>query len=95
MASLEFEKGFIICLIAFVIASGFGWMYVLYLTETDPVDSPANAISYFVQEKIRETDIRLSANFMIAAFPDFNTSLTLVSLPAGFILLSLIKIRIS
>ena len=74
-----------------VIASGFGWMYMLYLTEIDPVGSQANAISYFVQEKIRETDIRLSANFMIAAFPDFNTSLTLVSLPAGFILLSLIK----
>ena len=77
-----------------VISSGLGWMYVLYLAETDPLDSPANAISYFVQEKIRETDIRLSSNFMIAAFPDFNTSLTLVSLPAGFILLSLIKIEL-
>ncbi len=78
----------------FVLAAGFGWMYVFYLTELESIDSQANAISYFVQEKIRESDIRLSANFMIAAFPDFNTSLTLVSLPAGFILLSLIKIEL-
>lgn len=76
-----------------VIASGFGWMYMIYLAVIDPIGSPANAISYFVQEKIRETDIRLSSNFIIAAFPDFNTSLTLVSLPAGFILLALIKIE--
>ena len=55
----------------FVIASGFGWMYVLYLTAANPVDSPIDSISYFVEQKIRVTDIRLSSNFMIAAFPDF------------------------
>jgi hypothetical protein len=77
----------------FVIASGFGWMYVLYLTAENPVDSPIDSISYFVEEKIRVTDIRLSSNFMIAAFPDFSTGLTLVSLPAGFVLLGLIRLQ--
>jgi len=77
----------------FVIASGFGWMYVLYLTAANPVDSPIDSISYFVEEKIRVTDIRLSSNFMIAAFPDFSTGLTLVSLPAGFVLLGLVRLQ--
>ena len=92
---LNLKKASLFASSLLVIASGLGWMYVLYLAGTDPLDSPANSISYFVQEKIRESDIRLSSNFIIAAFPDFNTSLTLVSLPAGFILLSLIKIELS
>ena len=77
----------------FVIASGFGWMYILHLAGTNPVDSQINSISYFVEEKIRVSDIRLSANFMIAAFPDFSTGLTLVSLPAGFVLLGLVYVK--
>jgi len=77
----------------FVIAAGFGWIYVLYLEQSNPVESQTNSISYFVDEKIRESDIRLSANFMIAAFPDFSTGLTLVTLPAGFALLSLIYVK--
>ena len=77
----------------FVIASGFGWMYILHLAGTNPVDSQINSISYFVEEKMRVTDIRLSANFMIAAFPDFSTGLTLVSLPAGFVLLGLVYVK--
>lgn len=76
----------------FVIASGFGWIYILHLAGTNPVDSQINAISYFVEEKMRVSDIRLSANFIIAAFPDFNTGLTLVSLPAGFVLLGLVYV---
>jgi hypothetical protein len=77
----------------FVIASGFGWMYILHLAGTNPVESQINSISYFVEEKMRVSDIRLSANFMIAAFPDFSTGLTLVSLPAGFVLLGLVYVK--
>lgn len=77
----------------FVIASGFGWVYMLYLTDTSPIGSQISSISNFVEDKIRVTDIRLSANFMIAAFPDFSTGLILVSLPAGFVLLSLVYVE--
>jgi hypothetical protein len=77
----------------FVIASGFGWVYILHLAGTNPVDSQINSITYFVEEKMRVSDIRLSANFMIAAFPDFSTGLTLVSLPAGFVLLGLVYVE--
>jgi len=77
----------------FVIASGFGWVYILYLTDTSPIVSQISSISNFVEDKIRVTDIRLSANFMIAAFPDFSTSLIYISLPAGFVLLGLIRIE--
>ncbi len=77
----------------FVIASGLGWIYILYLADASTVDSQINSISYFVEEKIRVSDIRLSANFMIAAFPDFSTGLTLIALPAGFVLLALIYLE--
>jgi len=75
----------------FVIASGFGWVYILSLTDTNPIVSEISSISNFVEDKIRVTDIRLSANFMIAAFPDFSTGLIYISLPAGFVLLGLIR----
>jgi len=75
----------------FVIASGLGWAYMLYLADVHQINSQADIISHFTEEKLRVSDIRLSANFMISAFPDFSTGLTLVSLPAGFLLLALVK----
>ena len=77
----------------FVIASGLGWAYMLHLADVHQVNSPTDIISDFTEEKLRVSDIRLSANFMISAFPDFSTGLTLVSLPAGFLLLALIKMK--
>lgn len=77
----------------FVLASGFGWAYVLYLTTENPGHSPIDSIAYLIEDKIRVTDIRLSSNFMIAAFPDYSTGLTLVTLPAGFVLLGLTRVQ--
>ncbi len=77
----------------FVLASGFGWVYVLYLATENPMGSPIDSIEYLIEDKVRVTDIRLSSNFMIAAFPDFSTGLTLVTLPAGFILLGLTRVE--
>ena len=75
----------------FLLGSGFGWIYILYLTGSNPVTSPASSIALFTQERIEITDITLSANFMIAAFPDFSTALIYVSLTAGFLLLGLVR----
>ncbi len=78
----------------FVIGSGFGWAYMISLTETNPPSSLISSMANFVDDKIRVTDIRLSANFMVAAFPDFSTGLIYISLPAGFVLLGLVKTNI-
>jgi hypothetical protein len=78
----------------FVIGSGFGWIYMISLTETNPISSPISSMANFVDDKIKVTDIRLSANFMIAAFPDFSTGLIYISLPAGFVLLGLVRTNI-
>ena len=78
----------------FLIGSGFGWIYIISLTATNPVASQIASIVTFVEDKIKVTDIRLSANFMIAAFPDFSTALIYISLPAGFVLLSLVRVSI-
>lgn len=78
----------------FVIGSGFGWVYMFSLTETNPISSSISSMANFVDDKIKVTDIRLSANFMIAAFPDFSTGLIYISLPAGFVLLGLVRTKI-
>jgi hypothetical protein len=77
----------------FLIASGFGWIYIISLTGTNPISSQLASIVAFVDDKIKVTDIRLSANFMIAAFPDFSTALIYISLPAGFVLLGLVRVN--
>jgi hypothetical protein len=75
----------------FLIAAGFGWIYIISLAEANPLDSQIASIANFVQDKIKVSDIRLSANFMIAAFPDFSTGLIYIALPAGFLLLGLVR----
>ena len=77
----------------FLIAAGFGWIYIITLAEANPLDSQFASISNFVDDKIKVSDIRLSANFMIAAFPDFSTGLIYIALPAGFLLLGLVRTK--
>ena len=77
----------------FLLGSGFGWVYILYLTEANPIISPLSFIATFRQDRIESSDITLSANFMIAAFPDFSTALIYISLPAGFLILGLVRLK--
>jgi hypothetical protein len=79
----------------FLISSGFGWVYIISLTETNPIASQISSISNFLDDKIKFTDIIRPANFMIAAHPDFSTGLIYISLSAGFVLLGLIRAKIS
>lgn len=75
----------------FLLGSGFGWIYILDSMWTSPTFLQNSTILPFLQQKIRSSDIILSANFMIAAFPDFSTALIYISLPAGFLLLGLVR----
>jgi hypothetical protein len=79
----------------FLISSGFGWIYIISLTETNPIASQISSISNFLDDKIKFTDIIRPTNFMIAAHPDFSTGLIYISLPAGFVLLGLIRTKIT
>jgi hypothetical protein len=79
----------------FLISSGFGWIYIISLTETNPISSQISSISNFVDDKIKFTDIIRPTNFMIAAHPDFSTGLIYISLPSGFVLLGLIRAKLS
>ena len=76
----------------FLLASGFGWIYIISLTETSPITSQISSISKFLDDKIKFTDLIRPTNFMIAAHPDFSTGLIYISLPAGFTLLGLIRV---
>ena len=40
----------------FLIASGFGWIYLISLTETSPITSQISSISKFLDDKIKFTD---------------------------------------
>ena len=78
----------------FVLAGGFGWIYLLHSTDANPLTSEILSITSFLQEHVKFSDIILSANFMIAAYPDFSTGLIYIALPAGFLLLGLLRLEI-
>ena len=77
----------------FVFGSGFGWIYILSSTATGSTIAQISSVIALLDDSVLAPDIKLSANFMIAAFPDFSTGLIYITLPAGFVLLGLIRTR--
>lgn len=88
---LNMKRAALIASSLFVIASGFDWTYILYSTATSFINTNVSSIATFFQEQIRSSDIIYAPNFIISAFPDFSTGLIYISLPAGFVLLGLIR----
>ena len=91
---LKMKRAALLASTFFVLSGGFGWVYLLYSTGANPVTSEILSITSFLQEHIKFSDIILSANFMIAAYPDFSTGLIYIALPAGFLLLGLLRFEI-
>jgi len=77
----------------FVLGSGFGWIYILASTATGSTIPQISSVIALLDDSVLAPDIKLSANFMISAFPDFSTGLIYITLPAGFVLLGLIRTR--
>lgn len=76
----------------FSTSSGFGWIYLLSLTiSTSRIISQNSLLDTF--DKTRPLDVLLPTNFVIAAHPEFSTGLIYIALPAGFILLGLLRQR--
>ena len=67
----------------FVLASGFGWIYILSSISTGSTIPQISSVVALLDDSVRAPDIKLSANFMIAAFPDFSTGPIYITLPAG------------
>lgn len=88
---LNMKKAALIASSLFLIGAGFDWTYILYSSVTSSI-SKISLTPVFFQEQIRASDIIYAPNFMIAAFPDFSTALIYISLPAGFVLLGLIRL---
>ncbi len=82
------KAGLLACTL-FTLSAGFGWIYLF------STDLSQNIIS---QQSILETlvsmgrlDIVGTSNFVIPTGPDFSTGLIYIALPAGFVLLGLVR----
>lgn len=78
----------------FMLSSGFGWAYVLYLPLTSTIyensDTEAS-VNTLTDATDKTYDIGLPTTFINVAHPDITTPLLIIALPAGFTLLGLIR----
>jgi hypothetical protein len=80
----------------FMLSSGFGWLSVLTMgTTTNPINSQLSALKVFHLVETKTTDIRKAGDFVITGAPAPTTSLILIALPAGFLLLGLIREKLN
>jgi hypothetical protein len=75
----------------FMLSSGFGWAYVFNLAMTNDVSSVATAWQILYTGAIKTFDILLPNSFIDVSQPDITTGLIIIALPAGFVLLGLIR----
>jgi hypothetical protein len=75
----------------FILSSGFGWVYIIgsISTTTQPILSEISSLDAI--RDLGHLDIVRTSNFVIATAPDFSTGLIYMALPAGFVLLGLIR----
>jgi hypothetical protein len=79
----------------FTLSSGFGWIYVLNLAAHEYSGLTSEAVmNIFHLAAIKTFDISVPTSFINVAHPDITTSLIIISLPAGFVLLGLVREKI-
>jgi len=89
---LHLRRAGILASCLFAIGSGFGWAYLLGLTmTTNPITSAKSVVAAITSTGPYTFDIMLPVNFILAAHPDINTALIYIALPAGFVLLGLLR----
>ena len=74
----------------FAVGSGFNWIYFI-----GPMAQPIFSEHSFLEAIYRVTSVSIvqPTNFIFAANPDFSTGLIYIALPAGFVLLGLLRER--
>jgi hypothetical protein len=91
--SLNMRRAKIIATTLFVISSGFGWIYLLGLTVTiQPVTSQRSVLDTITS--MEPFDIFQPPNFFLASHPDFSTGLIYIAIPAGFVMLGILRDKI-
>jgi hypothetical protein len=75
----------------FMLSAGFGWVYVLGTAINEPAISKLTALEVLHWQGLKTSDVRLPTTFVVASHPDFSTQLIIIALPAGFVLLGLLK----
>jgi len=86
------KAGLLACAL-FMIGSGFGWIYLLAVTV--PVHGITSAQSSVeILKSLGSMDIISTSNFVIPSGPDFSTGLIYIALPAGFVLLAMVRTTI-
>ena len=78
----------------FVLSSGFGWIYVIATSLAEPTLLPVDSAYHLKNAGLMTFDVHVPNTFMNVSSPDFTTGLIIIGLPAGFVLLGLLKERI-
>jgi MFS family permease len=76
--------------VLFMLSSGFGWVYLLYLADANHATSEQASLDAFNDARIKSFDIFQPSSFVAVDHPGISSPLIVVSLPAGFVLLGLI-----
>jgi hypothetical protein len=87
------RKAALLACALYTISGGFGWIYLLNATVTNPIISPHSSLETL--RGMGPVDIVSSSNFVMTTAPQFTTGLTYIGLPAGFVLLGMIGSRFS
>lgn len=85
------RKAVVIATTLFVLSSGFGWVIVLDSSLTNSYHSQESYLENLHSASIRSSDIRTPTTFINVGHPTFTSPLIIIGLPAGFVLLGLIK----
>jgi len=75
----------------FTLSSGFGWIYLLSSREFQHIISQHSSLETL--RTMGHLDIVSTSNFVIPTAPDFSTGLIYIALPAGFVLMGMLRTR--
>jgi hypothetical protein len=87
----NYKKAALLATTLFMLSSGFGWIYALNLTETNPITSSSTALEIFRDAGLKTFDVWVPNTFLNVGHPDITSPLIIFALPAGFVLLGLLK----
>lgn len=79
----------------FILSSGFGWINVIGTGNISTTLSPIASVYHLQNAGTKTFDVLLPNTFINVSAPDFTTGLIIIGLPAGFVLLGLLKEKIS
>ena len=87
------RKAALLASVLFMLSSGFGWLYLLYLVGANQATSEQASLDAFNDARIKSFDIFQPSSFVVVDHPGISSPLIVVSLPAGFLLLGIIAQR--